>query len=238
MAAITAVAAGVSMATTAATTGASFIQASKQKKLQAKAEREAKKAIAEAKGLLEVNPYKALAVDMTPYERERDALLSAGAQAQQVALEGDARGAGTVAGKLMAAQQSQQAGVSDRQTAQLESLAKLSATEDSRLRDKQVEINLAEAEGAQQAAADAAAARSQAIQQGFQGLTSAAQTAIQSAPLYGRKVRDPNTQEFIREDRKGGPEGWRQRWFGQKYRRDPWTADEMEAFYSGAGVNQ
>ena len=35
MAAITAVAAGVSMATTAATTGASFIQASKQKKLQA-----------------------------------------------------------------------------------------------------------------------------------------------------------------------------------------------------------
>ena len=228
----------VSIGMGVAQAGGSFIQAAKQKKLQEKAQREAKEAMLSAKKKLDVNFYDALSIDMTPYERERDALLSAGAQAQQVALEGDERGAGTVAGKLMAAQQAQQASVSDRQTAQLESLAKLSAGEDSRLRDKQVEINLAEAEGAQQAAADAAAARSQAIQQGFQGLTSAAQTAIQSAPLYGRKVRDPNTQEFIMEDRKGGPEGWRQRWFGQKYRRDPWTADEMEAFYSGAGVNQ
>ena len=132
----------VSIGMGVAQAGGSFIQAAKQKKLQEKAQREAKEAMLSAKKKLDVNFYDALSIDMTPYERERDALLSAGAQAQQVALEGDERGAGTVAGKLMAAQQAQQASVSDRQTAQLESLAKLSAGEDSRLRDKQVEINL------------------------------------------------------------------------------------------------
>jgi hypothetical protein len=228
----------VSIGMGVAQSGASFIQAAKQRKLQDRAQREAKEALLAAKKKLDVNFYDALSIDMTPYERERDALLSAGAQAQQVALEGDERGAGTVAGKLMAAQQAQQAGVSDRQTKQLESLAKLSATEDSRLRDQKVDIDLAEAEGAQQAAADAQAARTQSIQQGFQGLTSAAQTAIQSAPLYGRKLRDPNTQEFVMEDRRGGAEGWRQKLFGPKHRRTPWTADEMAAFYSQGGVNQ
>ena len=174
-----------SVATTALSTGASFFQAHKQKKQMQKAQKEAKKAMLAAKKKLDVNFYEGLSIDMTPYEREREALLSQGTQVLQAAKEGEERGAGVTASKIMAGQLQAQGSVSDRQTKQLESLAKLTAEEESRLRDEKVTIDLAEAEGAQQAAADASAARSASIQQGFQGLTSMAQTGLEALPLFG-----------------------------------------------------
>jgi len=185
MAAITAVAAGVSMATTAATTGASFIQASKQKKLQAKAERDAKKAIAEAKGLLEVNPYKALAVDMTPYEREREALLSAGAQVLEATREGEQRGVGAGAGKVLASQLKAQQDVTTAQSKELAKLKKLTAQEEAVLRKEKTTLAKEEAEGAQLAAKDAQQARAQSIQQGMEGVTSLVGQGLKAMPLYG-----------------------------------------------------
>ena len=116
-----------------AQSGASFIQAAKQKKLQQKAQAEAKKAMAAARQKIDVNYMEGLSIDMTPYEREREALLSAGAQATEAAQEGEERGAGAVAGKLMAAQQQQQADVSTRQSKQLQDLAKLTAEEDANI---------------------------------------------------------------------------------------------------------
>ena len=62
MAAITSIAAGVSIAVAAGGTTASFIQAGKQRKLKEQAQADAEKAMAEARKKLEVNYYDQLAV--------------------------------------------------------------------------------------------------------------------------------------------------------------------------------
>ena len=72
MAMATTIMAGVSLATTAGSTIGSFIQAGKQKSLQRKAEQAAKDAMKVARKKLEVNFYDEMAVDMTPYELERE----------------------------------------------------------------------------------------------------------------------------------------------------------------------
>ena len=178
MAMLTTIAAGVSIAATAATTVGSFSQAHKQKKEMRKAEKEAKKSLMRAKKKLDVNFYEGLSIPMTPYEKERDALLSAGTQAMETAVEGEERGASATAGRLMAAQRANQADVSTRQGKQLFDLQKLVTAEDSRLQAEKMNLDLAEAEGAQLAARDAAQARAAAISQGFQGVTSLASQAL------------------------------------------------------------
>jgi len=68
--------------------------------------------------------------------------------------------------------------------AELMGLEKLSADEESRLRDINVQLDIGEIQGAQMAAADAQQARSAAMTQGFQGLTQMAGYAAEMVPLY------------------------------------------------------
>ena len=96
MAATTAAVIGITA--TVAGTGMSFAQANKQKKLQKKAEADAMKAMQDARKKLDVNYYDELAVQKEPYELEREALLSAGAQAIQAGVESE-RGAAATAGR-------------------------------------------------------------------------------------------------------------------------------------------
>ena len=166
---------------------ASFIQAGKQRKLKEQAQADADKAMAEARKKLEVNYYDQLAVQKEPYELQREALLSQGALAVQAGVEGD-RGAAATAGRVQMAMNEAQAGIRTAQGKEMSDLAKLSATEDSRLRDVGVQLDLAEVEGAQQAAADAEQARAAAIQQGMAGVQSVAQQGIAMAPLYGQNL--------------------------------------------------
>jgi hypothetical protein len=56
--------------------------------------------------------------------------------------------------------------------------------EDSRLRDLNVQLDLGEVEGAQLAARDAQEASNAAMMQGFQGLESMGQQALDMVPLY------------------------------------------------------
>ena len=56
----------------------SFAQASKQKKKQAMAEQEARKAMTEAKKRLEVNVMEKLAIKKEPYEQQIMAMLTQG----------------------------------------------------------------------------------------------------------------------------------------------------------------
>lgn len=176
-------AAVVGIAATATTTGMSFANARKQRKLAEDAKRDADKAMAEARRKLDVNYYDQLAVQKEPYELQREALLSQGAQAIQAGVEGD-RGAAATAGRVQMAMNEAQAGVRTGMGKELSDLAKLSAQEDSRLRDVGVQLDLAEVEGAQQAIASAEQARAAAMTQGFQGVTSLAQQGMQMAPLF------------------------------------------------------
>jgi hypothetical protein len=87
----TAVAIG-GLAISAGTTAMSFVQAGEQKSKQRKAEAEAAKAMAEARKKLEINFTDKMAIKKEPYELQREAMLSAGAQAIQAGVESE-RGA-------------------------------------------------------------------------------------------------------------------------------------------------
>ena len=183
MAAFTTIAAGIGLAATAATTTASFVQAGKQKEAQRNAERDADEAMQAARKKLEVNFYDKLAIQKEPYELEREALLPQGPQAIQAGVESE-RGAAATAGRIQMAQQEGQAGIRTAMGQELSNLEKLSAQEDSRLRDVGTQLDLEEVAGAQLAAANAQELGAQAMQQGFQGVTSMAQQVSSFAPLY------------------------------------------------------
>lgn len=185
MAAFTTIAAGIGLAATAATTTASFVQAGKQKEAQRNAERDADEAMAAARKKLEVNFYDKLSIQKEPYELEREALLSQGAEAIQAGVESE-RGAAATAGRVQLAQQQGQAGIRSAMGQELAGLEKLSAQEDSRLRDVGTQLDLEEVAGAQLAAANAQELATQAEQQGWQGVVSTAQQAAQFIPLFAQ----------------------------------------------------
>ncbi len=176
-------AAVIGIAATAASTTMSFVQAGKQKEAMRNAERDADEAMAAARKKLEQNFYDKLAVQKEPYELEREALLSAGAQAIQAGVESE-RGAAATAGRIQMAQQEGQAGIRTAMGQELAGLEKLSAQEDTRLRDIGTQLDLEELAGAQLAAKNAQELSVQATQQGFQGVTSMAQQLSSFAPLY------------------------------------------------------
>jgi hypothetical protein len=178
----TAIAIG-SLAVTAAGTAKSFSDASKEKKLQKQAQADADAAMAEARKKLETNYYDELAVKKEPYELEREAMLSQGAQAIRVAQESE-RGAAATAGRVQMAMNEGQAAIRTAMGKEMTDIEKMKLAEDARLRDLGVNLDLAEVQGAQLAARDAQQAAAAATRQGIQGLTSMGQQGLSLVPLY------------------------------------------------------
>ena len=104
---------------------AGFVQARKRKKEMQKAERAAKKAISKARQRLQVNPFAALSVNTQPFETQRENVLQTVANLQEAAQEGQQRGVGAVAGKILASQQKQEQTISDALSTQMSNLKKL-----------------------------------------------------------------------------------------------------------------
>jgi len=173
------------LAVSAGSAGLSFAQAGKQRKLQREAQQDAQKAMQEARKKLEVNYYDQLAIQKEPYELEREALLAAGAQAIEAGQESE-RGAAATAGRVQLAQQQGQREIAAAMGQEMLGLEKLSAQEESRLRDTAVQLDLGEVQGAQLAARDAQQAAAAATSQGVASLQALGQQAIQMAPLYGK----------------------------------------------------
>jgi hypothetical protein len=159
----------ISLGLTAAATAGSFAQASKQKGLQQKAEREADIAMTAAKKKLDVNFYKDLAINKEAYELERRALIASGAQAINAGVESE-RGAASVAGRVQMDQNTGQQNIRTSMKDDLNAIDKMVATEESRLNKAKANLDLAEAGGAQVAAAEAASASNNALIQGVGGL--------------------------------------------------------------------
>ena len=181
MAAVTAAVVGI--AATGLTTGMSFAQANKQKKLERQAVQEADKAMASARARLDVNYMNALSVQKEPYELQREAMLSQGTQATDAAQESE-RGAAAGAGRVQMAQNEAQGAIRTEMGKELTEIERLKVAEESRLRDLQTQLDLGEVEGAQMAARNAQEMAAQATTQGFEGLTSAATQAANIVPLY------------------------------------------------------
>ena len=200
MATFTTIAAGIGLAAQGTAAGMSFAQARKQRKLQQKAEEDAAKMMADARKKLEVNYYDQLAIQKEPYEMEREALIAAGAQAIEAGMESE-RGAASVAGRVQMAQQAGQREIASAMGQEMLGLEKLSAQEESRLRDVGVQLDLAEVEGAQMAAAQAAEAANMATAQGMESVVGFGQQIASMAPLYEKSA---SARELMKIQRQGG----------------------------------
>jgi hypothetical protein len=176
-------AAAIGIGLSVASTTMSFVQAGNQKKAQRQAERDADQAMQEARKKLDVNYYDKLSIQKEPYELEREALLAQGAQAIQAGVESE-RGAAATAGRVQMAMNEGQGGIRSAMGQELSALEKLSAQEDSRLRDVGIQLDLEEVAGAQLAAANKEELSAQALSQGMQGVTSVGQQIYQEIPLY------------------------------------------------------
>lgn len=173
------------LAVSAGSAGMSFAQAGKQRKLQREAQADAAKAMQEARKKLEVNFYDQLGIQKEPYELEREALLTSGAQSIEAGVESE-RGAAATAGRVQLAQQQGQRQIAAAMGQEMLGLEKLSAQEESRLRDMGVQLDLGEVQGAQLAARDAQQQAAAATTAGLQNIQAMGQQAIQMAPLYGK----------------------------------------------------
>jgi hypothetical protein len=156
--------AGVSAATSA---GLSFSQASKQRKIQKQAEREADEAMADARNRLGVNFAEDQSIKKEAYELEREANLVAGASATEAGTASE-RGAAATAGRVYAAQQQGQGQIRAAMGDEMTNIENAIIEEDSRLRDLNVGLDLEEVAGNQQRAALAEARAEQSKQQGIQ----------------------------------------------------------------------
>ena len=194
------IASAFGMATTAGTTAGSFAQAGKQRRLAKEAQMEADKAMAAARGKLDVNFLEAVAIQKEPYELQREATLQAAATALEGVREGDVRGAAAGAGRVALATQQ---GLSQNRAAmskELQALEMATAQEESRLRDIGIQLDLQEVQGAQQAVADAELAKRQATQQGMQGIASLGQQAVSMAPLYAKTAEARAVNKLVQQN--------------------------------------
>jgi len=187
MAAFTTIAAGVGLAATVGTTAASFSQASKQRKIQKKAEADAAKAMADARKKLDVNFYEQLGIQREPYELAREAVTSTAAQAIEAGQESE-RGAAATAGRVFLGAEQAQRNIATEMGQEMQALDKLQAAEESRLRDTGVGLDLAEVEGAQLKAREAETRSQAATKQALEGVVSAAGQLASFAPLYSKSA--------------------------------------------------
>jgi hypothetical protein len=190
------IAAGTAVAATAATTTMSFVQAGKQKKAMQQAQKDADEAMQEARKKLEVNVYDKLSIQKEPYDLQREAMLSQGAQAIQQAVEGEGRGLAATAGRVQMAANEAQAGIRTAMGQDLQQLEMLSAQEEGRLRDIGVQLDLEEVAGAQLAAANAQELQAQALQQGMEGVTSIGSQLEKQAPTFEKTAAGRQTQRL------------------------------------------
>ena len=166
-----------SIALTAGSTALNFVNAGKQRRAASDAEFDAEQALIKAREKLGTNFYENLSINKEKYVLEREALLSAGAQATAAGAESE-RGAAAVAGRVLAAQQKAQQQQTSRMGDEQKKLEGLVAQEDSRLRDIGVQLDLEEVKGAQIAAGRAEQSANMLQAQGMQGILDTAKAGV------------------------------------------------------------
>lgn len=171
-----------SLAITAGTTAVSFGQAAAQRKKMDDANKKADEMMAEARAKLDVNVFEDLDVNKELYEQEQERVNQQAQLAMQGAAEGDTRGVGATAGRIQLATGEGQNQVRAAQEKEVNTIETMIAKEEGRLRDLDVQLDLQEVAGAQQAAKDAEVAREKYKAEGIQGV---GRTLQASLPLIG-----------------------------------------------------
>lgn len=196
LAAVQGAAAIGSAAASLGSAGASFAQAAKQKRQMREAEEAAAKYMDDARKKFSVNFAEQLQVPLEGYEMASDLNRQAVGQNIEALRESGQR---AILGGVAGLQQQAQVGAEQLRMGMQQDLYernKMIAAEDSRLRDIQADIDLDEAAGAQQAAADAQALRAQSIESAFGGLQGAMSTIYEASDLYGGNLSDKVLKKY------------------------------------------
>ena len=158
--------------------------AQKQKSLAREAESAAAEAIVEAKNIAQTQFQEEVQVPLEAYELQTQANLAA--QEQSVSKLAEAGDRALIGGVGALAGRGQEASTANRLSMQTDLYNRdaLIAAERMGIRDTAYRLNLAEATGAQQAAADADYARMMYNQQALQGFGSAGVNALKATDLY------------------------------------------------------
>ena len=159
-------------------------QAKEARKDRQNAQRAASKAYKEAAKGLDVNFYEGLSVNKTPYELERDAMLATSANLIDAAQQGDQRGVGATASRVLAASKDAQQDTTTRMSREMQNIDLKKRAEDSRLRDLKSDLALSKAEGAQVAAANARNREAQAKQNMHSSIQQGIGAVGQALPLF------------------------------------------------------
>lgn len=164
------ISAGVAAAGTGASIGMSISGARKQKRLADEAKAAAQKAVDEAKRTMSVNYMEGLSLPMEAYELERQRIDQQAADLLSQAAEGEQRGVGAAAGRIMAARTDAEAQQRAAFASELARLDAIKRQEDARIASSLAGISLAEAEGAQMARKEAMGAAAAYNQQTAQSV--------------------------------------------------------------------
>lgn len=190
----------VAISTSLASAGASAARTATTGREAKAALKDSQDAFKRAMNELTANQFAGLSLPTEAYEREREAILSAGAQAIGQAAEGEGRGVAAAAGRVQMAQQEGQRQIAGAMGEELMKLEGLTAQEEARLTGARANLELAQAEGAQAAAAQFGAQRDAAITGAFSSLASAGQQYLQGSELYkkneGQRELDRLNKEY------------------------------------------
>lgn len=188
----TAGAAAVSAGTQLVGAAASFAQAAKNNRLRREAEEAAKKYLEDAVKAYKTNYAEDIQVPLEAYERAAEANTQAASQALEAMRESGQR---AVIGGVAGLQQQAQQGSEALRMAMQEDLYNrnlLIAEEEANIRDRLANLDLNQATGAQQAAADARVMGAQSVESGFSNIAGAGNTIFEASELY-RKNEDSKT---------------------------------------------
>lgn len=173
----------IGISTALASAGASAGQAVSAGQAARNASSRATKAFDEAMQKLSANQFAGIGLPREAMERQIEANLAAGAELTQAGRESE-RGAAAIAGQVYRGQTEAQREIAGDLGQQLMGLETATAQEEARLSSARANLNLAEAEGAQQAAAQFGAQKDAALTGAFSALQSAGQQYLEGSELY------------------------------------------------------
>ena len=178
------VGASVAVASAVASGATAGAASAKAKKAAGEAEKVAKKKVEEARREIQRMPMQELSLDLQGFKAEQEASQVAAAQSMQAAQEGGTRGLAAAAGRTQMADIAQQRDARLDKASELQALEMTKAKERQQASDKLEKLSLAEAEGAQVAAAEAEqmseSFKAQAIESSLQAVQGAANVASAS----------------------------------------------------------
>jgi hypothetical protein len=173
----------IGISTAIASAGASAGQAVSAGQAARKASRTAEESFNKAMNELSANRIAGLSLPMEVVDRQIEEARGAGAELTLAGAESE-RGAQAIAGQVYRGQTAAQREIAGDVGKQLMGLEAATAEEEARLAGARANLNLAEAQGAQAAAAQAGAQQDAAVKGIFTGLESAGQQYLEASELY------------------------------------------------------